>query len=129
VVPKRVLVIEDLSDHAETLSTLLALHGYEPRVARSGEEGLELVQDFRPDVVLCDIALADGMNGYEVARRLRSERETSEIHLVAITGYGADEDKRKSHEAGFDLHLTKPVQPHELLSALERMDRRDTPTR
>jgi PAS domain S-box-containing protein len=123
VVSKRVLVIEDIVDHAETLSTLLALHGYDPRVARSGEEGLELARRFRPEVVLCDIGLAEGMSGYDVARQLRSEGSTSLVHLVAITGYGADEDKRKSQEAGFDLHLTKPVQPHELLSALEGLDR------
>jgi PAS domain S-box-containing protein len=123
VVYKRVLVIEDISDHAETLSTLLSLHGYDPQVARSGEEGLELARRFRPDVVLCDIGLAEGMSGYDVARQLRSEGDISEVRLVAITGYGADEDKRRSQEAGFDLHLTKPVQPHELLSALEGLDR------
>jgi CheY-like chemotaxis protein len=67
------------------------------------------MREFRPLVIFCDIGLPDGMTGYDVARAIREDSEMSQVFIVALTGYGRDEDQRKAHEAGFDLHLTKPV--------------------
>ncbi|HEY0711895.1 MAG TPA: ATP-binding protein, partial [Polyangia bacterium] len=114
----RVLIIEDLPDLADTLCALLELYGCKPRVAHSGLAGIELARSHQPEVVLCDIGLPDDMNGYDVARHLRADPTTARARLIALTGYGASEDQRKSREAGFDLHLTKPVQPEQLLAAL-----------
>jgi CheY-like chemotaxis protein len=114
----RVLVIEDIPDVADTLATLLALYGCTARVATSGAQGVEMAREFRPQVVLCDIGLPAGMSGLDVARTLRGDPATAQASLIAVSGYGADEDRRKSREAGFDQHLTKPVQPDHLLAAL-----------
>lgn len=103
----RVLVIEDNVDAAETMQELLELAGCEAEVAYTGPLGIEAAERFRPDVVLCDIGLP-GMDGYEVAGRLRS-LELPLKRLVAVTGYGGDGDRRRSEEAGFDDHFTKPV--------------------
>jgi CheY-like chemotaxis protein len=114
----RVLVIEDNSDAAETLGDLLRLFGHEAEVALSGPEGLAAARSLRPDVVLCDIGLP-GMDGYAVASSLRSEPATRTTHLVALTGYGRDSDRRRTQEAGFDLHLVKPLEPLELKRLLD----------
>jgi signal transduction histidine kinase len=112
---RRVLVVEDNADAAETLVDILQLWGHNVRVAPTGEEALSLLPQFRPEVVLLDIGLP-GMDGYEVARQVRGEG--AEPLLVALTGYGQDEDRRRSGEAGFDRHLTKPVNPEELRRVL-----------
>ncbi|MCE4556675.1 PAS domain S-box protein [Pelomonas cellulosilytica] len=112
----RVLVIDDNVDGAEALQALLDMLGQQTHVAHDGEQALRMVADFRPQIVLCDIGLP-GMNGYEVARRLRSEPGTAQALLVALTGWGSNEDRRKSLAVGFDVHLTKPVE----LSALEAL--------
>lgn len=109
---KRVLLIEDNADAAETMADLLELWGYDCRVAANGPSGLDQISTFGPDVVLLDIGLP-GMDGYEVAQRLREERGYTRP-LVAVTGYGQEEDRRRSRAAGFDRHLTKPVDPEEL---------------
>jgi PAS domain S-box-containing protein len=114
----RVLIIEDIPDVAETLSALLALSGCEPRIVTSGQSGLAAAREFRPDVILCDLGLPGGMSGHEAARHLRRDPANAETSLIALTGYGAEEDQRRSREAGFDLHLTKPVQPQHLLAAI-----------
>ncbi|HEY0710305.1 MAG TPA: ATP-binding protein, partial [Polyangia bacterium] len=114
----RVVIIEDLPDLADTLCALLELYGCKPRVAHSGPAGIELARSYLPEVVLCDIGLPDAMSGYEVARLLRADPRTARARLIALTGYGASEDHRQSREAGFDLHLTKPVQPELLIAAL-----------
>lgn len=109
----RVLVIEDIPDAAETLRDLLELSGHTVEVAYSGPSGLAAAERFRPEVVLCDLGLP-GMDGYAVAEELRRHPLTTTTHLIALTGYGQEEDRRRSRAAGFDLHLTKPVDPEEL---------------
>jgi|GEM_PF-991312 len=107
---RRVLVVEDNLDTSETLRDLLELSGFEVEIASSGADGVAAARRFHPDVVLCDLGLP-GMNGYEVASTLRRDPATAAARLIALTGYGGDEDRRRSHEAGFDIHLTKPVDP------------------
>ncbi|MGV3723543.1 MAG: ATP-binding protein [Actinomycetota bacterium] len=104
----RVLIVEDNPESAETLTELLELWGHEVCHAAEGAEALDLAHTFRPDVALVDIGLP-GMDGYALARRLRSEANGQPPLLVAITGYGRDDDRRKSREAGFDHHLVKPI--------------------
>jgi len=111
---RRVLIIDDNVDAAESIKTLLELQGHRAMTAYSGESGIELAAAFHPDVVLCDIGLPHGMDGYAVARRLRAQPGGSGLLLVAITGWGQPEDQRRADEAGFDLHLTKPVDPTRL---------------
>jgi CheY-like chemotaxis protein len=106
----RVLVIEDHQDSAESLRMLLRLYGHRVEVARTGLDGVEAARAFRPDVVLCDIGLPGGMDGYAVARALRSDSNQAAV-LIALSGYGQDDDRRQSRQAGFDRHLTKPVDP------------------
>jgi CheY-like chemotaxis protein len=109
----RILMVEDNRDGAETLRTLLQLAGHEVALACTGPEGVALAKQFRPDVVLCDIGLP-GMDGFAVGRALRQDPLTARSRLIVLSGYGQEEDRRKSREAGFDLHLTKPVDPLEL---------------
>jgi PAS domain S-box-containing protein len=109
----RILVIEDNKDAADSLRVFLELLGHEVAVAYTGPEGVNTAGRFRPAVVLCDIGLP-GLDGYGVARELRRDPATAGSRLIAVTGYGSDEDRRRSREAGFDLHLTKPVDPIDL---------------
>jgi PAS domain S-box-containing protein len=115
----RVLIVEDSRDAADTLGRLLELLGYAVAVARTGPEGVATAEEWRPDVVLCDIGLP-GLDGYAVARELRRNPATAGARLFAVTGYGSEEDRRRSQEAGFNAHLVKPVEPAELLRALAR---------
>lgn len=105
----RVLVVEDNLDMANALATLLRLHGHDTAVAHDGQAALATARGFQPDVVLLDLGLP-GMDGYEVARRLRAELAARPPLLVAMTGYGQEEDLRRSAAAGCDHHLVKPVQ-------------------
>jgi PAS domain S-box-containing protein len=107
---RRVLVVDDNRDAAETLELLLQLWGHEVRSAYDGDEALSRVEEFQPDVVLLDIGLP-GMSGYEVARHIRALPECRDVMIVAVTGYGHESDRHQSQEAGFDQHLVKPVQP------------------
>ena len=107
---RRVLVVDDNVDGADLLVMMLALAGHQTRTAYSGLEALETAVDFRPEVIFLDIGLP-GLNGYEVARRFRGTPALSPMLLVALTGWGSEEDRRRSKEAGFDIHLTKPVEP------------------
>jgi PAS domain S-box-containing protein len=109
----RVLVIDDNVDAAESLAALLRLGGHEVREAHGGLDGLRIAAEFQPDVVLLDLGMP-GMNGLEVARELRTRRAGSETYLVAVTGWGQNEDRQRTRDAGFDVHLTKPVDPDEL---------------
>jgi PAS domain S-box-containing protein len=104
----RVLLVDDNADAAASLSLLLQLGGHTTQVAHSGSEALRLVAEFKPDIVLLDLGLP-GMNGYEVARAIRARPELGRPFLVAVTGWGAPEDRLKSKQAGLDEHLTKPV--------------------
>jgi PAS domain S-box-containing protein len=113
----RILVVDDNADAADTLAMLLRLRGYDVRVARDGPAALDAADEFHPDLVLLDIGLP-GMEGYAVARALRSGESSARPRLVALTGYGRDEDRRRSAEAGFDDHLVKPVAPDALLEVL-----------
>ncbi|HYG74127.1 MAG TPA: ATP-binding protein [Planctomycetota bacterium] len=107
---KKVLLIEDNIDSAETLKILLELMGHNVAVAHNGQEGLSRASDLRPQVILCDIGLP-GIDGYEVAKAIRSRQLVTNCHLIAMTGYGQEEDQRRARDAGFDMHLTKPVDP------------------
>ena len=111
--PLRILIVEDNKDAARTLRILLMRSGHEVTLAHTGKEGVVAARDRRPDVVLCDLGLPE-MDGFEVARTLRREPETASCHLIAVSGYGQDDDRRRCKEVGFDLHLTKPVDPAEL---------------
>jgi PAS domain S-box-containing protein len=109
----RVLIVEDNPDAARTLRILLTRFGHEVTVAHTGPAGVEAARRGRPDVILCDLGLPE-MDGFDVARMLREDPATAPAQLIAVSGYGQDEDRRRSREAGFDLHLTKPVDPAEL---------------
>jgi signal transduction histidine kinase/CheY-like chemotaxis protein len=114
----RVVVVDDYEDALDSLASLLDALGNEVFTARSGEDALRTVQSQQPDVVLLDIGLP-GMDGYEVARRIRNLPGGKGILLVAMTGWGQQQDKQKAAEVGFDLHLTKPADPSELERLLE----------
>jgi signal transduction histidine kinase len=106
----RVLVVEDNRDAADSLCMLLRLCGYEVAAAYTGPDGVRAAQQRCPEVVICDIGLP-GMDGYRVAKTLRGNPTTASARLVALTGYGQEEDRRRAREAGFDEHLTKPADP------------------
>jgi signal transduction histidine kinase/DNA-binding response OmpR family regulator len=114
--PQRVLVVDDNRDGADSLGMILRLSGYDVRLAHDGPEALAAAASFRPQVVVLDIGLP-GMDGYEVARRLRADSPARDAVLVAVTGYGRSEDRARSRESGFDHHLVKPVD----LDALARV--------
>lgn len=105
----RILVVDDNVDAASTLSAVLEMAGHTTRTCHSGAAALDEVEAFGPEVVLLDIGLP-GMDGYEVARRLRATPSGSKLTLVAVTGWGSESDRRRTREAGFDEHLTKPVE-------------------
>jgi PAS domain S-box-containing protein len=109
----RILVVEDNLDAAESLRMLLELFGHEVEVAHTGPEGVQTALQWRPDVVLCDIGLP-GLDGYGVVSELRRNPATAAARVIALTGYGSDDDRRRSRQAGFDQHLTKPVDPETL---------------
>ena len=106
--PRRIVVIEDNRDTADTLREVLELSGHEVAVAYDGDQGLQKVRLLRPEVVLCDIGLPN-LDGYEVAKAIRRDSEVSSAFLVALTGYAQADDVRRAAEAGFDRHLSKPA--------------------
>ncbi len=116
---RRILVVDDNVDGAESLAMLLDFSGHETRTAHSGPEALGAAREFHPEVVFLDIGLP-GMNGYEVAKHFRREPVFNGIVLVALTGWGSAEDKQRSAEAGFDFHMTKPVEAGAMASVLAR---------
>jgi signal transduction histidine kinase len=117
---RRILVADDNADARESLATLLALNGHEVYKAEDGSDALERAERHRPDVALLDIGMPR-TNGYEVARHIRSQPWGRSMVLVALTGWGQESDRRRSHEAGFDSHLTKPVDPHVLDELLAKV--------
>jgi len=117
---RRVLVVDDNADAADTMAILLQVWGHDVHVARDGPTALAVAAESRPEVVLLDIGLP-GMTGYEVAQRLREI--AADAVLVAMTGYGQDEDRRTSREAGFALHLVKPVRPDVLQKVFADLER------
>jgi CheY-like chemotaxis protein len=119
---RRVLLADDNRDGADSLAMLLKISGHDVRVAYDGPSAVSLAQAFRPDVAIVDIDMP-GMDGYAVARILRGESWASGLILLAVTGWGQEADRNRAVEAGFDSHLTKPVDP-ERLSSLLSQDRR-----
>jgi two-component system CheB/CheR fusion protein len=120
-VTHRILVVDYNPDSADSLAMLLRLVGHDVRTAHDGRQALVVAATYRPDLVLLDIGLP-GMDGFTVARHLRSQPELARAVLVALTGYGSDEDRRQAQAAGFNHHMVKPVNfeaLNELLSALE----------
>jgi two-component system CheB/CheR fusion protein len=117
VTPRRVLVVDDNEDAAEMLALVLRKHGHTVELAFNGEDALELAAVSHPEVVLLDIGLP-GIDGYEVARRLRASPSAVRPVLVAVSGYGQPADRLRSREAGFDHHLVKPVAMERLLPLL-----------
>lgn len=114
--PRRVLIVDDNQDAANSLATLLSHLGHETVALYSARQVLEQVGSFKPDVALLDIGLPE-LHGYELARQLRTRPELAHVRLVALTGYGQPEDRRRALEAGFDDHLVKPVD----LTAIHRV--------
>jgi PAS domain S-box-containing protein len=112
--PCRILIIEDDADAAESFRMLLESCGHEVAVTLDGAVGLELARRFRPEVVLCDLGLPGDLDGHAVARILRSEPDLVNVRLIALSGYGQEEDVRRSVQSGFDRHVTKPVSIDEL---------------
>ena len=107
---RRILVVDDNEDAAASLADLLEIWGHEVRTVHDGRQALAAAREWPPEIVLLDIGLP-GMDGYEVAHRLRNETNTADAYLVALTGYGTEEDRIRALEAGFNRHLVKPVAP------------------
>ena len=119
----RILVCDDNVDGARTLALWLGIEGHDVRVVHNGPEALDAARAWPPDVVLMDLALPPSMDGVEAVVRLRRDVGLTDATIVAVTGYGDDEDRRRTQEAGFDLHLVKPVEPEDMLEALRRARR------
>jgi PAS domain S-box-containing protein len=127
IVRRRVLVVDDNADQLESLGLLFELMGHEVRMASSGPVALETATAFRPDIALIDIGLP-GMSGHEVARHIREQPELRDVVLVAQTGWGQDDDQRRSRDAGFDHHLVKPVKRETLERLVNELPRAGAPS-
>jgi CheY-like chemotaxis protein len=112
----RILVVDDNHDSALSLAMMLSIMGHETRTAHDGESAVATAESFLPDVVLLDIGLPK-LNGYEVAQRIREQPWGTSMFLIAVTGWGQDEDRQRSSEVGLNVHMVKPVEP----SALEQL--------
>jgi CheY-like chemotaxis protein len=121
---RRVLIADDNRDAADSLSTLLQIAGHDVRVAYGGSAAVSLAQAFRPEFALLDIGMPV-VNGYQVAEALRAEPWAASMYLVALTGWGQDEDRKRAMAAGFDAHLTKPVELEQLTQLLEARRHRE----
>jgi CheY-like chemotaxis protein len=116
----RILVVDDNRDAAISLSILLSLVGHETATAFDGEEALITAMLFQPDVVLLDIGMPK-LNGYEACRALRLVPRSPRLVIIALTGWGQEDDRRRSMEAGFDAHLVKPVDPDDLQNTISQL--------
>jgi CheY-like chemotaxis protein len=116
---RRVLVVDDNLDAVESTAAFLRLEGHEVKTVTDGQQALASLKVFDPHVVVLDIGLP-GLDGFEVARRLRARGDTSHALLIAVTGYGQREDRQRAVEAGFDYYFVKPTDPREIHSAIER---------
>ncbi|HUP31080.1 MAG TPA: response regulator [Usitatibacter sp.] len=114
----RILVVDDNEDAANSLATLLEVMGYTVRIAYDGPEGIEAADEFEPAVALLDIGLPK-LSGYDIARHVRGKRG-GKVLLVAITGWGQEDDRNRAREAGFDHHFTKPADFDKLLSLIDQ---------
>ena len=116
---RRILVIDDNRESADAMAMLLRVFGHDVRTAYDGPTALDMAREQSPDVVLCDVSMP-GMSGLEVARRLRQDLGLRDLLMVALTGYGEEEDKRRSEEAGFNAHMVKPINLDVLQALLSR---------
>ena len=116
---RRVVVVDDNQDSAESLAMLLQLSGHEVHTANDGLAGVELAERVRPEVVLLDIGMPR-LNGYEACRRIREQPWGKDMLIIALTGWGQEEDRRATMETGFNAHLVKPVDHDALLKLLEK---------
>ena len=114
---RRILIADDNRDSADSLAMLLGLQGHDVRVAYGGQQSLEVAAEFMPEIAFLDIGMP-GIDGYELARRLRQMPFTDRPILIAVTGWGRSEDKRLARDAGFDHHVTKPLEPDTLSTLL-----------
>jgi CheY-like chemotaxis protein len=122
--PLKILLVEDNPDARTTLRMLLTIgYGYTVYEAADGTSGIQSALDLRPDVALIDIGLPD-VDGHDVARRIRAVLDRDAILLVALTGYGTAQDRHRTREAGFDMHLVKPVEAADLVKILDEQVRR-----
>jgi two-component system CheB/CheR fusion protein len=117
---RRLLVVDDNKDAAESMSMLLEMWGHEVAFAYDGPSAIETAEQWQPEAVFLDIGLP-GMDGYEVAERLRELPQAKGAVLIAITGYGQEDDRRRSRRAGIDHHLVKPVAPDALRSLIDSL--------
>ena len=117
---RRILVVDDNQDSADSSAMVMELMGHATATAYSGEQALEVGESFQPDVMLLDIGLP-GMSGYDVARRVRAEDWGRDVVLIAVTGWGQEDDRRKSAESGFNHHLVKPIDTVELVGLLDKI--------
>jgi CheY-like chemotaxis protein len=117
-------VIEDNHDTAESLREVLDMSALSVQVAYDGPSGVAAARAQRPQVVLCDIGLPGAMDGYEVARTIRADPRLRAVRLIALTGYGEQEDRRRAEQAGFDAHVTKPADPQALLALVASPEER-----
>lgn len=116
----KILVVDDNHDAAESLTMILKLQGHQTRTVNSGQEALEANDEYHPDLVLLDIGLP-GIDGHEVARRIRARHENKQPVLIALTGWGSEQDRKQSKDAGFDYHVTKPVETQTLVEILHKV--------
>jgi CheY-like chemotaxis protein len=114
----RILVVDDNADLARGLARLLEFHGHNVSIAYDGPSGFERAKEWLPEFILLDIGLP-GMDGYQVAALLRQDNETKDVKIIGISGYGQDEDRKRSTQAGFDRHLVKPISSQDLLKIFE----------
>ena len=119
VSPRRVLLVDDNRDFALSLAALLELEGHDVRTTFEAVSAETVAGEFRPDIAFLDLGLPH-VNGFELARRLRAQPHTNGTVLVAVTGWGKEEDRQRSREAGFDLHLVKPVEPDQILDEVRK---------
>lgn len=119
---RRILIADDNHDAADSLSMLFKLSGHEVFIAHTGAQAVASADEFRPDVGLIDIGMPE-LDGYEVARRIRHESWGREMMLIAVTGWGEADDKRRAIAAGFDRHMTKPIDPEELERLMQQQER------
>ncbi len=116
--PLKIVLIEDNQDAASLLRRLLSELGHDVRVAFDGPAGVALTREFRPDVVVSDLKLPGDLSGYQVARQLRSDAATSQVSLIALSGFGGDDSRSEAEKSGFDHYLVKPAEMAELTRVL-----------
>ena len=122
--PRRILVIEDNADSAEVLQTFLEIHGHEINVRHNAADGLKCAREINPDIIICDISLSGELDGYTVAEEVRRLEELKSVFLIALSGFGQPEDKKKSKSAGFNEHFTKPTDFDALLELIDNFDKK-----